>query len=527
MEKGYLALVLHAHLPFVRHPEHAEFLEEDWFYEAMTGTYIPLIQLLERLRADGVPCRVTLAISPTLAAMMADSLLQWRYLHHLDRLIELSEKEVYRTRHDPQFHALAQMYLERFRGARATFADRYGRNLLTAFSSLQESGLIDLITCAATHGFLPLMAVNPNAVRAQIEVAVNEHLRHFGRRPHGIWLPECGYYPGLDAHLAASGIRFFIVDTHGLIHASPRPKYGIYAPVYSRSKVAAFGRDIESSKQVWSANEGYPGDVGYRDFYRDIAFDLDFDYISPYIHPDGIRVPTGIKYYRITGKTNEKEPYNRKPALHRAAEHAGHFMFNREKQIEYLFHAMGRKPIVVAPYDAELFGHWWFEGPEWINFLIRKTAFDQNTFRLITPGDYLREHPTHQVVSLHLSTWGYKGYNEFWLEGSNDWIYRHLHQAADRMVALADRYPHAEGLLERVLNQAARELLLLQASDWAFIMKTGTATSYAVRRMQDHLSRFNRLHEEAVSGRVCETFLKEIEGKDNLFPSIDYRIYRS
>jgi 1,4-alpha-glucan branching enzyme len=527
MEQGYLALVLHCHLPFIRHPEHPEFLEEDWFYEAITETYIPLIQVFERLIADRVPFRITLSITPTLAAMLSDPLLQERYLHHIHRLVELSESEIRRTAKDPTFNRLARMYRGRFEEARRLFEDRYRRNLLAAFRAFQDEGSLEIITCAATHGYLPLMSVHPRAVRAQIRVGASEYRRHFGRPARGIWLPECGYYPGVDAFLAEEKIRFFFVDTHGINHAVPRPKYGVYAPIYCRSRVAAFARDIESSKQVWSAVEGYPGDYNYRDFYRDIGFDLDLDYIRPYIHEEGIRIHTGIKYHRITGKTDRKEPYVPEWAMEKAAEHAGNFMFNRERQIEHLSGAMRRPPIVVAPYDAELFGHWWFEGPQWIDFLIRKSAYDQRVYRLITPSDYLAMHPRVQVGTPSNSSWGYKGYHEVWLEGSNDWIYRYLHQAAGRMIELADRHPHASGLLQRALNQAGRELLLAQSSDWAFIMKNGTTVSYAVRRTKEHLLRFTRLCDEIDRNAIDEGRLKEIEGRDNLFPEINFRVWGS
>jgi 1,4-alpha-glucan branching enzyme len=357
-------------------------------------------------------------------------------------------------------------------------------------------------------------------------VAVDHYTKHFGAQPRGIWLPECGYYEGLDEILQEAGIRYFFSDSHGLFHATPRPKYGVYAPVYCRSGVAAFGRDRESSKQVWSSIEGYPGDYDYRDFYRDAGFDLDFDYIRPYIHPDGIRVNLGIKYYRITGKSDHKEPYNRARALERAALHAGNFLFNREKQVEWLSGAFGdRKPIIVAPYDAELFGHWWFEGPDWINFLLRKAAFDQKTVRLITPMEYLTENPKCQVAAPSRSSWGYKGYAEVWLDGSNDWIYPHLHKAADRMIELAQAHPMADGLLLRALNQAARELLLAQSSDWAFIMKTGSHVEYAVGRTKVHVSRFTRLYQDIKGNTLDAGWLAEIEYADNLFPEIDYLVY--
>ncbi len=525
MEKGYLALVLHSHLPFVRHPEHDQFLEEDWLYEAITETYIPLINVFDSLVDDGIDFRVTMSLTPTLISMLTDPLLQQRYVRHISKLIELAEKERERTKNEPLFAPVAQMYHEMFLKARSVFEEKYGRNLVTAFRKFQDLGKLEIITCAATHAFLPLME-NAKAVRAQIMVAVQYHARHLGRAPKGIWLPECGYYEGLDEILKEAGIRYFFTDSHGIYHASPRPKYGVYAPVYCRSGVAAFGRDIESSKQVWSSIEGYPGDYNYRDFYRDVGFDLPYDYVKPYLHPDGVRVNLGIKYYRITGESNYKESYVRQWALERAAVHAGNFLFNREKQVEWLAGVFrDRKPIIVAPYDAELFGHWWFEGPDWINFLIRKTVYDQKTIRLITPLEYLGENPRCQVATPSRSSWGYKGYAEVWLDGSNDWIYRHLHKAAERMIRLAQTFPRAEGLLRRALNQAARELLLAQSSDWAFIMKSGSHVEYAVRRTKEHMLRFSRLYYDIMGNRIDEGWLADIEYRDNVFPDIDYRIY--
>jgi len=474
---------------------------------------------------DGVDFRITMSLTPTLIAMLTDPLLQHRYVRHITKLIELAEKEIVRTKDQPEFNPIAHMYRDIFRNSRYVFEEKYGRNLVTAFKKFQDLGKLEIITCGATHGFLPLM-LNPNAVRAQIQVAVEQHTKHLGRPPRGIWLPECGYFEGLDEFLKEAGIRFFFTDSHGVFHASPRPKYGVYAPICCKSGVAAFGRDIESSKQVWSSVEGYPGDYNYREFYRDVGFDLDYDYVRPYLPADGVRVNLGIKYYKITGKSNHKDPYVRQWALDRAADQAANFMFNREKQIEWLAGIVqDRKPIIVAPYDAELYGHWWFEGPDWINFLMRKMAFDQKTIKLTTPMEYLAENPTCQVATPSLSSWGFKGYAEVWLNGTNDWIYRHLHTAADRMVELARQFPNADGLLRRSLNQAARELLLAQSSDWAFIMKTGSHVEYAVKRTQDHVLRFTRLYDDIRANRIDEAWLSDIEYKDNLFPDINYRVY--
>lgn len=524
MNKGYLCLILHGHLPFVRHPEHEDFLEEDWLYEAITETYIPLIDVFERLLNDKVNFRLTVSLTPTLISMLSDSLLQERYFKHINKLIELAHKEVERTRWQPEFQALAIMYLNNLCKARDIF-EKFKRNLITAFKNLQDSGNIEIITCAATHGFFPLMETCRESVRAQVKVAASHYESIFGRRPKGIWLPECGYQPGHDEILKEAGIRYFFTDAHGVLHGTPRPKYGVFAPVYCKSGVACFGRDLESSKQVWSSIEGYPGDYNYREFYRDIGFDLDYEYVRPYIHPDGIRINTGIKYYRITG-SEDKQPYIPHKAKEKAAEHASNFMFNREKQIEFLYDFLQKRPIIVSPYDAELFGHWWYEGPMWLEYLMRKIYFDQKTIRMITPSEYLAENPRNQVSTPSLSSWGWKGYNEMWLQGANDWIYRHLHMASTRMVELAKSFPNTDGLLRRALNQALRELLLAQSSDWAFIIVTGTHTSYAIKRTKDHLLRFSRLYEDIKSNSIDESWLSDIEYKDNIFPNIDYRVHQ-
>ncbi len=526
MNKGYLCFVLHSHLPFVRHPEHEDFLEEDWLFEAITETYIPLLWTFEKLVEDKVDFRITMSITPTLTSMLTDSLLQERYLKHINKLIELAHKEMERTAWQPEFQKLAIMYLNIFCRARDTF-EKYHRNLILGFKNMQDMGKLEVITCGATHGYFPLMDVCHESIRAQLKVAVANYEKHFGRKPRGIWLPECGYIPGHDKYLREVGINYFITDSHGILHGSPRPKYGVFAPVYCKdSGVAAFGRDLESSKQVWSSIEGYPGDYNYREFYRDVGFDLEFDYIKPYIHPDGIRINTGIKYYKITGTGTHKEPYNPEVARECAASHAGNFLFNRQKQVEYLYDFINKKPLIISPYDAELYGHWWFEGPQWLDFVIRKTVCDQKTVRLITPSEYLSENPRNQVISPSMSSWGYKGYSEMWLQGSNDWIYRHLHAASERMTELVKDHPDSNGVYKRALNQALRELLLAQSSDWAFIMGTGTHVGYAVKRTKDHLLRFNRLYEEIKSNSLDEEWISEIEGKDNLFPEIDYKVHQ-
>jgi 1,4-alpha-glucan branching enzyme len=416
------------------------------------------------------------------------------------------------------------MYLQRFLKARSLYF-AYGNNLVGAFRKFQEQGKLEIITCAATHALLPLLENHPNSLRAQILVARDHYRSCFGCDPRGIWLPECAYVEGIEQVLQEANIRWFVTDTHGVLHARPRPRYGIFAPIFTPNGIAAFGRDFDSAKQVWSRNEGYPGDARYRDFYRDIAFDLDYDYIRPHLPAPPQRSFTGIKYHRISGAGVEKEIYNPHEAQQAAADHAEHFLRSRVDQIGQAARIMDRPPLVLSPYDAELFGHWWYEGPQFIDYLVRKAYFDQDTFRLTTPEEYLKRHPTQQVARPASSSWGEEGYWKVWLNETNEWIYPHLDIAQERMTELARRHTVVNELTKRALNQAAREILLAQASDWPFILRTGTSPEYAVKRVKDHLLRFIALHEQVSSTQVDERWLAQVEAIDNIFPDIDYRYW--
>ena len=523
---GYLALLLHAHLPYVRHPEHAEFLEEDWLYEAIAETYLPLLEVLYGLADDQVPFALTMSLTPTLCHMLRDPLLQERATRYLTRARELARREVERTHGQGHLEDIARFYHERFTRLTRAWEERWHRDLVGAFAALQDRGIIEIITCAATHGFLPLMENFREAVRAQILIARDDYRATFGRDPRGIWLPECAYVSSLDDILREANLRWFVIDAHGVMFGSPRPRYAIYTPTYTPAGPAAFGRDRDSSRQVWSAEEGYPGDPAYRDFYRDIGFDLSREYLGDALPADGPRKFTGLKYHRITGRTQEKGLYNRGWAMGAVDAHAAHFMSSRRDQIAGLRANMNVPPIVLSPFDAELFGHWWFEGPEFLNLFIRKAVFDQTEFELTTPSHYLEGNDTQQLLVPSASSWGHKGYWEVWLDESNSWIYPHLHMAARRMTEMARTYRETtDPLLERALRQMARELLLAQSSDWAFLMKTGTAKAYATKRTKDHILRFTRLYDQVRAQDLDPAFLENCEWRDNLFPNVEWRYY--
>jgi 1,4-alpha-glucan branching enzyme len=525
---GFLSLILHAHLPFVRHPEHEFSLEETWLFEAISECYLPLLQRIEAWQKDGIQAPLTLTLSPTLCSMLRDPLLRSRYVRHLESLIELVEKEAFRTRWEPPFHQVALFYGEHLRSIRDTYS-RWGGDLIAAFRAFQERGRLEIITSAATHALLPLLAGHPPSVRAQLRVACDHYRSCFGCDPRGIWLPECAYSGELETHLIDAGLRWFVLDAHGLLHARPRPRSSVFAPILTPGGLAVFGRDLESAKQVWSRQEGYPGDPYYREFYRDIGFDLELDYLRPYLPAGEHRGFTGIKYYRITGSSNDKAAYDRKAALDTALRHANHFFDARAKQFERLRNSLEVPPLIVSPYDAELFGHWWYEGPEFLDAFVRKTAAaGQSAFTLATPSEYLRRYLVHQVAEPCPSSWGEEGCWGVWLNEANEWIVPHLQVAQERMTGLVRRAlnePGSNTLRDRALKQAARELLLAQSSDWPFILRTGTSPEYARKRVTTHLLHFTKIYDQLTSGNVDDAQLAELEATDNLFPDVDYRYW--
>jgi 1,4-alpha-glucan branching enzyme len=531
MPAGYFSLILHAHLPFVRHPEYPEFLEEDWLYEAITEVYLPLIHIFQNLNERGAKPRLAMNVSPPLCEMLADNLLQERYTRHLENLLELAKKEEVRVATEsPDYLDAAKMYVANLSEALYLWNDKYHRNLINAFRNLQDEGVLEIITCCATHGFLPLISTH-EAKRAQVNIAVKNYQKHFGRKPRGIWLAECAYEPGIENLLKDAGIEYFVGDSHAILYGDPRPRFGVHAPVLCSNGVAVFARDIETSQQVWSAEVGYPGNGVYREFYRDIGWDLPIEYLKPHLHKDGARRHLGLKYHRISGRTipsDKKEAYVPAWAREKAAEDATDFLSKRLEQANQLrANFGGHPPLVVAPYDAELYGHWWFEGPSFIDYLFRKIHFDQNEIKAVTPGDFLDAQIPIQIQQPIASSWGENGFYKVWLNEGNSWMYPYQHDAERKMTELANYYEYPSVLEYRALNQMARELLLAQSSDWAFQIYQGTTVQYSSRRFQSHIHRFNLIAKMFESNDFNEAMLKEIESRDTIFQELDYRDFRS
>ncbi len=512
---GLLIIHLHAHLPYIR--RRVDYgtsgiwqpigYPEEWFHEAIRETYIPLIRIMEKLIEEGVDFRISMDISPTLCNMMKSAFLQEEFLKYMEAHISLARVEIDRTRREaPQYHDTAWMHLNRFLEVRDCFL-RYDKDLTLAFKRFQDEGYLEISTCAATHGFLPLYAMYPEAIRAQIQTAVNDYEYTFDRKPLGIWLPECAYVPGLEKYLEEVGLKYFFTETHAILLGDCPSAFGTHAPVYLKgSDVAAFARDPETGKQVWSGEEGYPGDPDYLEFH----------------------IKGGpLKYNRITSRqSNYKEPYVRSWAIEKAARHAQHFMEARNFRFEYIKNWFWKKPLVVAMYDAELFGHHWYEGPDFLYFLFKKLYYNQNQTELITPSAYLARYPRNQEMFINPSSWGDKGTFDKWMYGSVSWMYRHSHEAIEELREMVkDLKKHPDDIMaNRIVKQAQREVLQSMNSDLAFVISNGHFVDKMKGFFFESLNRFWKLASIYWLNRDDKRSLCQVEKmcKENpIFPKID------
>jgi len=562
---GAFGLVLHGHLPYVL-PHGSWPHGSDMLFECAGESYLPLLQVIDRLVSEGVSPRITIGLTPVLAEQLAHPDFKQQFGDYLVMRAQAAEQDREQFRKDGESHleGLAENWRKHFLSLHDCFLKEYGGDLIAAFRRLAEGGHVELMTSAATHGYLPLLGAD-ECIQAQVKQAVVAHQRHFGQRPRGFWLPECAYRPryvwasplpdagpreprlrkGVEEFLAENGLSYFIVDTATLLggaaagvylerfaglqraweqfRASYRPGpvdisksshevYLVSSTDEDRPPVAVFTRDERTGLQVWSGDIGYPGDGWYLDFHKK-------------------RFPGGHRYWRVTSAKSDlgaKEPYQPSRAAERVPENADHFCHLVHELLTAYHRERGRFGFVCAPYDAELFGHWWFEGSEWL-YRVYKGLAANPAVELMTCAEYLDRATPEAAVALPESSWGQGGFHWVWLNEWTTWVWKHVYAAEAEMPRLA-RQALASGdpVLARIVTQAARELVLLEASDWPFLISTWSARDYAERRAALHHEAFATLAEMAsrrARGQELsaedEKLLAEWERTDSLFPDLD------
>jgi 1,4-alpha-glucan branching enzyme len=585
MTLGGFTFVLHTHMPFYRGAGKWPHGEEN-LHEVMAETYVPLLAALTDLHEAGVSARVTIGITPVLAEQLADETIKAHFEEYVNQEIEGATADIARFEEakDPHFLYLAHFYLDWYRNILHTFQERFQRDLIGGFRRLQDAGVVEILTSAATHPYLPLMQ-RDSTLHAQLAIGKRATERHFGMSPRAIWLPECAYRPayyakasdgtpyerpGLEAFLEAQQLSLFFSEsnavegshvigqarreTRELVRATPHRQEvldiygqvesvieemgyesagfvtekhvvpfegesratgadgGTFEPYLVRdSEVSVMGRNRVVGEQVWAAAVGYPGDANYREFHKKDA-----------LH--------GFQYWRVTDAKIDiayKQTYEPYHAGQRVEEHARHFVGLVEQQLRDFSDKHGSEGVIASAYDTELFGHWWFEGVDWLKRVLTLLS-EHKEIELTTASDWLEAHVPDKVIDLPESSWGHAGTHITWINPETTWMWSAVYAAERRMEGLVDYYPSAEGGALEALNQAARELVLLEASDWEFLYTTGQARQYSTDRFAEHVSRFNNLAGALESGAEDDSLLqlaREYNERDNLFPDIDYKLF--
>ncbi|HVN95280.1 MAG TPA: 1,4-alpha-glucan branching protein domain-containing protein [Syntrophorhabdaceae bacterium] len=521
---GVFALMLHSHIPYCR-KSGVWPAGEEWLFEAMNETYIPLLRALKALYLDGIKPRIMVGFVPVLMEQLADVYMKERFRAYMEDKIERARRDAERFREDKTRQAISHYWFDLYERNYHAYRVDFHEDILGTFRWLQDEGAVEVLTSAATHGFLPLLE-HDSAVFAQVRVGVETYKTYFGRSPRGFWLPECAYRPAewsqkegrmrraLDEWLADHGIEYFFVEGVGITGASfVQRRHDDTGPTTYQgyglaSGCAVFGRNEATGRQVWSPDEGYPGDWNYLEFHRK-------DHES------------GLRYWRVTGQT-DKEYYDPEAASRSTKNHAHHFV---SLVLSLLGEATTCKtePIVVCPYDCELFGHWWHEGVSWLETIYRLLA-DTPDVVSQSLGDYIDRHRQEfSTIAMQPSSWGLNADFTVWKNPEHGWIWPYINASVLEAEQVFAGTKPTDQRGERIFKQMARELLLMQGSDWPFLLFTAQAREYANQRFHHHHQRFRKLIWAAGklsdAGRLSEAELAEIEDIDYCWPALDYSLF--
>jgi 1,4-alpha-glucan branching enzyme len=521
---GTFALMLHSHIPYCR-KSGVWPAGEEWLFEAMNETYIPLLKLLRALHYDGIRPRIMIGLVPILMEQLADPYMKDRFCTYMEDKIRRVQSDLGRFNSDPARRKIAEYWRELFEDHYHLFTHDFFRDILGTLKWLQEEQVIEVLTSAATHGFLPLMETD-SGILAQIRLGVETYRHYFHRSPRGFWLPECAYRPaewsareqrmrrGLDEWLSDEGIHYFFVESVGITRASwieyhrqgegPTTDQGYRLP----SGVAVFGRNEATGRQVWSPDQGYPGDPYFLEFHSK--------------DPE-----SGLRYWRVTGR-NEKDLYDPEKARQNVTTQAEHFVSLLSGLLDRAV-PTGNETVIVSPYDCELFGHWWHEGPYWLEEVFRRLAHQPGLISR-SLGDYLDLCGRNlSAITMPASTWGLNADFTVWQNPEHGWIWPYINESSRQLEQVLSSGPPQDERGRRILRQCGRELLLMQGSDWPFLLFTTQAKEYANQRFHHHHQRFQKLIWAAKAlgdfSRLSEEELRGMEDIDCPWPGLDYTLF--
>ena len=507
----------------MRHLEKHPSLQELWLFESISETYIPLLEVFDHLDRDLVPFRMSLALTPALCHMLSDELIIQRYLDYTDKQIEFGALELEHSSSDQKLHSLVMNFYNRIVGKRLFFTERLEKNILKGFDYYQKKGRLEILSTAATNTFLPFYTAYPEAIQAQFEVAISSNQNNFGKATGGFWLPELGWNEELDSWLRAYNFAYTIVDAHALAFARPKAKKGCFYPTITPQGVIVMGRDFYAGENM----DNIAQDPVFRHRYRDQGFELPGERLGPFLGPQGSRCATGYIYWAKGEDGSSEVLYNHAEAMDKVKKQAKAFLENRLSRLNTASTLIDGPALSLCAFDADSFGRFWYEGPDFIEAIFREGAKLDN-FQFMTPTEYICKLDSGSFQSLmpEFSSMGENGYAETWLDASNDWLYRHTMRAIERMVEIVERFPDNSGLKERALNQAVREIMLVLDSDWSKMLYKQDSAEYARNRVESSLKNFTTIYEALGSSYINTEWLTILEKRNNIFPNINYQVFR-
>jgi 1,4-alpha-glucan branching enzyme len=524
-----ILMVLDAQLPYYRHPDKPGCVEESLLFNAISGTYLPLLRSCTALETEGVPFKLAISFAPSLCEMLSDPMLQDRYLDWLDRAIDFGLAELERNSLSPEARELIKIHLDQLQLNRRDYVDIYERNILKKFDYFATRGFLEILATTATNCFLPLYADIPEAISAQIETGMVTYRKHFTSVPIGFWLPAMAWSPGIEVVLKSYGFHYTIVDSRGLLFADPVPETGVFAPVTCRNGFTVFGRDKNACMEVSDRKTGLVSGNDYLDVDRDIGFELDEETLSALFDIKLGRRCTGFRYWSRTRGEASSVWYQLDKAHTRVCADAVSFLEKRRATLDIASKALEGAPVTdVCAFPASLFGDTWYEGVAWLENLFRSAVSGPNGLEgtiFALPSTRMQTKLSDKRVVPYYSSWLESGYAEEVLNNSNDWMYPYIRKATERMIDLAERFPDDTGLKERALNMASRELLLAQSMDWFLMMNESDKNEYARMRFEESVKAFTVVYESLGSNFISTEWLTTTEKLHNLFTGINYRVF--
>jgi 1,4-alpha-glucan branching enzyme len=531
MTQKFLNITIIAHQGYIRHIKDDEQYRQhnSALFTAISDTYLPLLKMFEALDRDNIPFRVGMVFSPTLCALLTDSTIQQQYIDWLDKVISLGQAELAALDKKTGAYTLAENILNTAVQNRLAFIEEYHCNLLGGFDRFIRAGNIEVLATCATYAFLPHYADMPEVCNAQIEVGLNSHKHFFSLVPEGFWLPYLGYTPGIEKTLKAYGLNYTILDTHGLLFANPLPEKGIFSPVRSAENSFAFfardGASFDGKRSDESGTDNFMNNPLYRNQNRDIVFEKDGEAVSQFLG-NGARIPSGYKYW-TNGATGDPLDgfYNPDAAREQAKRDAALFFTQKKERFAEAAKICPDSALsLVCTLNARMLGELWHEGIWWLEEIFRLGAADSDVAFAVTES-LLQGQFSLQSLNPYLSATCGAGYGENLLDNNNAWLIRYVRKASDRMIDLADRFSGERGLKVWMLNLAAKEVLLAQASDWPKMLHAWRSPEYAEERFKESILAFTTVFDSLGSNTMSIGWLTNMEKKHPLFPWLNYRVF--